>query len=266
MRFQRIEPRSELKAFVECFWIVEGDDPTPILQKVIPDGFPEIIFHYGDPYRTRLKERWELQSDKLVAGQISNYFYLENTGRSSILGVKLRPTALTHLFNVSMHALTDKVLELNSVLPEKFTEIDQSLQATENNMERVDILQGQLMQLIPTDFEAGPVDRAVNAIFTSNGGIPVSEICQIAGTSERNLERAFKKHVGLSPKFYTRIIRFNYIFQLAKEKKLSWIELGLESGFYDQSHFIKNFKAFTGQDPSEYFFDEANLANFFLKK
>jgi YesN/AraC family two-component response regulator len=51
-----------------------------------------------------------------------------------------------------------------------------------------------------------------------------------------------------------------------QKEKISWTQVGLESGYYDQAHFIKNFKAFTGEDPSRYFFEEPNLANFFLKK
>ena len=97
MQFTRIIPRKELINLIDCFWIVENDDPTPLLQKIIPDGFPEIIFHFGDPYSIKLREQWEHQSKSLLAGQITSYFHLQNTGRSSILGIKCKPAALTHL-------------------------------------------------------------------------------------------------------------------------------------------------------------------------
>jgi transcriptional regulator GlxA family with amidase domain len=84
--------------------------------------------------------------------------------------------------------------------------------------------------------------------------------------TERQLERLFKKYIGLSPKFYSRIIRFNHIFQLVKEKRISWLEITHLSGYFDQSHFIRDFKAFTGEEPSQYFFDAPDMANFFLKK
>jgi methylphosphotriester-DNA--protein-cysteine methyltransferase len=96
--------------------------------------------------------------------------------------------------------------------------------------------------------------------------ITIEEIINAIGIGERQLERLFRKYVGLSPKFYCRIIRFNYIFQLMQEQSPRLIDLTYDAGFFDQSHFIRNFKAFTGEDPSRYLFDEKNLANFFLKK
>ncbi len=96
--------------------------------------------------------------------------------------------------------------------------------------------------------------------------VAVAVMAQSIGLSERQLERLFKKYIGLSPKFYTRIIRFSTIFELIQQEDPGWAGLAYESGFYDQSHFIRNFKAFTGEDPSRYGFDEKNMANFFLKK
>ena len=96
--------------------------------------------------------------------------------------------------------------------------------------------------------------------------VTVAVMATAAGVSERQLERLFKKYIGLSPKYYARIIRFNYIFKLIHLKNTSWAEVVYQSGFYDQSHFIRNFKAFTGEDPSSYYFEEKNMANFFLNK
>jgi methylphosphotriester-DNA--protein-cysteine methyltransferase len=75
-----------------------------------------------------------------------------------------------------------------------------------------------------------------------------------------------RKFIGLPPKFYARLIRFNYIFSLIQDKKLTWSELASQSGYYDLSHFVKNFQSFTGEDPSSYVFEDENLANFFLLK
>jgi transcriptional regulator GlxA family with amidase domain len=86
------------------------------------------------------------------------------------------------------------------------------------------------------------------------------------GLSERSLERYFKQWIGLTPKFYSRIIRFAHIFELVNKDQKNWAEISAQAGFYDQAHFIKNFRAFTGEEPSKYGFKEANMANFFLQK
>src|SRR5688572_33304007 len=101
MQFNRIDPPNGLRHLVECYWIAKSNSSTPTQQKIIPDGFPEIIFHFGDPYRIELESDWEIQSNSLVAGQITKHFFLENTGRSDILGIKLKPAAPTQLFDAN---------------------------------------------------------------------------------------------------------------------------------------------------------------------
>ncbi|HEU5291636.1 MAG TPA: helix-turn-helix domain-containing protein [Cyclobacteriaceae bacterium] len=263
MEFSRIEPPKELKHLVECYWTVTNTDPAPFLQKIIPDGFPEIIFHFGDPYKIELKRDWEIQAKSLVAGQITSYFFLENTGCADILGIKLKPAAIAQLFGTDMSSLKDKVISLNDFRNNELASLDQFIRKTEDKAERIRIIKDQLLRI---SIQENPIEKAIECIFSSNGMLPIASICDQCEITERQLERLFKKFIGLSPKFYTRIIRFNYIFQVSQGKKLNWAEVGIESGFYDQAHFIKNFKAFSGEDPSRYFFDELNLANFFLKK
>jgi len=265
MHFNRIEPPDGLKHLVECYWIVKSTDTTPSLQKIIPDGFPEIIFHFGDPYKIELKSDWELQRNSLVAGQITKYFFLENTGTSDILGIKLKPAALTQLFDTDMSLLKDKVLALEDFGNHHVSQINQFIRQTQDNPSRIKIINDYFLRLTEKA-QKNPIEKAIEIIFSSNGMLSISSICEQSEVTERQLERHFKKYIGLSPKFYARLIRFSYIFQVAQQKKLSWAEVGIESGFYDQAHFIKNFKSFTGEDPSRYFFDEPNLANFFLKK
>lgn len=265
MQFSRIEPPHELKHLVECYWIVKSTDNTPLLQKIIPDGFPEIIFHFGDPYKIELKKDWETQAASLVAGQITSYFFLENTGHSDILGIKLKPSALTILFGADMSLLKDKVVSFREFGNSGLNNIDQSIRHSNDSLQRIEIINDHLLKMSAAG-QTDPLDHVIKLIFSSYGMLPISAISDQTEISDRQLERLFKKFIGISPKFYTRIIRFNYIFQVAQGKKLNWAEVGVESGFYDQAHFIKNFKAFTGEDPSRYFFDQPNIANFFLKK
>jgi len=263
MQFKRITPKEGLRKWIECFWIAQNDDPSTLVQKIIPDGFPEIIFHFADPYLINLDGNWEPQSQNLLAGQITRYFYLKNTGRSHMIGIKLRPAALSHLFDLSMDSLTDKVLELSSL--GFLNTLSERIHAALTDDDRIELIQEEFIKKTRPHLYT-PIDKALEVLFSKQGNASIGSLSEISGVSERQLERLFKKYVGLPPKFYARIIRFSYIFQNTKEKKMSWSELGLETGFYDQSHFIRNFKAFTGEDPSKYFFDQPNLANFFMKK
>lgn len=264
MPFFRYEPDPLLRKLIECYWIIEDTDTTIRQQKIIPDGFPEIIFHYGDPYRIKLVNHSELQPKSLLAGQLTKYFFLENTGRSGVLGIKFKPAAITTLFNISMHELTDKVVPLTSRI-NTLSRMEVDLRKETQHERKIEVINRNLLSL-SEKYKRGVVDEAVNLIFSTHGSISVTGLTDHLKTGERQLERLFKKFIGLPPKFYARVIRFSHIFQMVDAKKFTWTDLGLQAGFYDQPHFIKNFKAFTGEDPSRYFFDQPTLANFFMKK
>jgi AraC-like DNA-binding protein len=265
MIFKRISPPEALRSIIECYWIAESNDPTPIIEKIIPDGYTEIIFHYGDPYLIRLKNTWEQQSKDLVAGQITRHFFLQNTGHAGVIGIKLKPTALTHLYGIHQNTLTDKVINLAEIqqMSAEIPELD--LRNTTDHEERIAVL-NKYFQSIVSRFKQGVADRAVEMILVANGMLSVNDITSTLFVTERQLERLFKNYIGLSPKFYCRIIRFNYIFQCMQKESTKWADVLYDAGFYDQSHFIRNFKAFTGEEPSSYPLEKNNLANFFLRK
>ncbi len=267
MFFKRFDPAKELKNLIECYWIIEDDDDVPQQQKIIPDGFVEIIFHYRSPYRINLGGRWEEQSLSLLAGQIRKHFFLENTGASGIIGIKVKPTALTHLFGLTMHQFTDRVVDIHSVPELQSLLIQEQLRVAADHEKRIALLD-DLFKKILTEKKYTPAaaDQAIELIFSNHGMIPVSDITHQIGMGERQLENFFKKYVGLSPKFFMRIIRFNYIFKLVQENNQSWSGLAYEASYFDQSHFIRNFRDFSGENPTEYAFDEKNMANFFLQK
>jgi AraC-like DNA-binding protein len=267
MLFKRIEPSPGLGHVIECYWIIEDEEPSPKKQKIIPDGFAEIIFHFGDPYRIKLSTQWKLQSKSLVAGQITKHFLLENTGTSDVLGIKLKPTALTHLFDVHMHLITDKVPDLKMFLRRQISPLEAAIRKSFDHDDRIVRIEEYFKNLSHVkSWKETPTDKATSLIFENRGMTTVPELCSAAGVGERQLENLFKKFVGLSPKFFSRIIRFNYIFDLVQKNKQRWSSLAYDAAYYDQSHFIRNFKNFTGESPSAYSFDEQNMANFFLNK
>lgn len=267
MLYERIIPPLSLSGLIDCYWVVESNDQTIQSQKIIPDGYPEIIFHYDDPYRINISGEWELQSHTLLAGQIRNHFLLENTGASGMIGVKFKPAGITELFSISMKDFTDVVVDLDSVLGEEFQSISEFMLSQTPYSKKIDQLNYFFLEKKNKMKKNGnEVREALDIIFRENGVISVSELISELAINERKIERLFNKFVGLTPKFYSRIIRFNYIFQLIQKQQLSWSEVAHLSGYYDQSHFISNFQEFTGEDPSSYFFEDETMANFFLKR
>jgi AraC-like DNA-binding protein len=265
MKFTRLIPHPDLDKLIECYWMMKSEDTVPKVEKIIPDGFTEIIFNYGSVFKAKLNGAWQTQKPNLLAGQIRKYFYLENTGDTGSFAIKLKPAALTQLFGLNMEEYLDRIVGLDNFTNPQLAYLSDEFLPFENE----NILKARLDSyfLMLSRYAAeNPLERELDLIFSSNGTASIRALCEIGGLGERKLQRLFKKYVGLSPKYYSRIIRFNYIFSLIKDGKTSWAELVYKSGYYDQSHFIRNFKNFTGVDPSEYFFQQNNMANFFLYK
>ncbi|GAB5525477.1 MAG: hypothetical protein Roseis2KO_33490 [Roseivirga sp.] len=267
MIYHRQPPGEALHHLINCYWHIDSEGDTAVeTQKIVPDGYPEIILHYGNAYEINLEGSWQAQSLHLLAGQIRHYFYLRNTGASGMIGIKLQPTALTCLFGLDQSTITDKVIELSERLTQVLFPVISTLKPDLSTTAVFKQLDDIFLHLTDHTVLAPEVDTGLKLIMERNGNIGVNELTQTIGCSERKLERLFKRFVGLSPKFYARIIRLSYIFELMQEGDKSWSDLVYDSGFYDQSHFIKNFKEFTGEDPSSYGFDERNMANFHLRK
>lgn len=265
MIYKRTEASHELSHLIKSFWMIDSEGDAQVYpQKIIPDGFPEMIFHYGDPYRINISGTWKTQGKELIAGQIKNHFFLENMGVSKMFAIKFQPWALTELFGLNMSELVNKVITIPKAIQEKLLDARTIAMSGVSFSEKVNQLEDW--------FKNNPKPsrhtkyQAIELIHQKKGAIQIDELSQLCNTSERTLERYFKSHVGLSPKFYSRIIRFSSIFRLIQEGTIDWQDIIYKTGYYDQSHFIKNFKEFTGEDPSKYGFSEENMANFFLKK
>lgn len=268
MIYERIAPTHSLSDYIESFWLIDSENAiVPQKQKIIPDGHPELIFHYSDSYRINISGIWETQANSLLAGQIRNHFYLENTGKSGMIGIKLMPATLTKLFGLNMSTYTDKVVALSSLtaeLPQLSSLPKPSLETKEQFIQGFEEI--ITTQLATMKIKKAEVEVAIDELQESHGSVSITELSNKIGIGERQLERQFSRYIGLSPKFYARVLRLGYIFELMQKQDNSWSDLVYQSGFYDQSHFIKNFKEFTGEDPSAYGISEENMANFHLKK
>ncbi|MEM8938135.1 MAG: AraC family transcriptional regulator [Bacteroidota bacterium] len=263
MIYKRLNPSEALKEIVKEYWVYENENPEIKREKIIPDGYSEIIIHYKSPYRIHINGNWEMQSVILFSNQISSYFFLENTGSSGMIGIKLHPVSFYELFGGEMSSYTDHVVPLEEIIPKKSIHLIEALNREIGIPTKILSIDRWITS------QARVISKmriAVDRILETNGLIDIQKLAIEGGQSLRSFERKFKKVVGVSPKFYSRIIRFSKIFHKIRSEDHSWVSLALQSGYFDQAHFIKNFKEFTGEEPSKYGFNEKNLANFFLIK
>lgn len=263
IQYSTFVPELRLQPYVECCWIVEGLDLSE--QKIIPDGFSELIFHFHDAYQITDKKTSHVQPLSIVAGQLNNPIFLKPTGRSGVLGVKFKPTGMWKLFGCDMHELTNQTIFFDDVIEEKSFITEQLLRCTDN-IDRIKIVEAFLLDKLNRAKRITEADALVQQIVRGNGKTSIQKLADENKISVRKIERLFLQQVGISAKLYSRLMRFNHVFKLLQQENLPRTEITYLSGYFDQAHFNKEFKEFSGENPESWIKQNHTFAKFFLSR
>jgi AraC-like DNA-binding protein len=265
MKYSTFIPAIKLQAVLECYWSVEGSEVST--QKIIPDGFTEIIFHFGDPYSVSSEGTTaSIQPYFIIAGQLTKPIFLTPTGRSSVFGIKFKPTGIWKLFDCAMAPLTNRTENLNSVLGKQVETLCEHMAHAKNHFEKITVIENYLLEKIRASSDTDLLDTLIGEIQTSHGQVTISDLATKHKIAGRTMERLFQERVGLSAKQFARLNRFAHIFKLVQQPALTKAEATYLSGYFDQAHFNKEFREFAGENPEAYFKKNHAFSNFFLNR
>ena len=267
MNYEVFTPVAELQPFVKCFWTLEDDgSSTPERQRVLPDGCMELIFHYGDHYRQYFEDGSNVIQPKcFVFGQISSYIEIEPTGRTGIVAARFLPEGLVPFIEIVIAELENRAVDLYDLFGDEGKMLEVKVCSAADNPSRIKMIEEFLLSKLASPKTIDNITKAcVQAIFQSQGQIGVVELADKMNINRRNMERRFISAVGLSPKQLSRVARLQATLKMLDQKQYSSLtSLAYESGYYDQAHFIKDFKEFTGLSPKSFFSDNLQLATIF---
>ncbi|WP_345085124.1 helix-turn-helix transcriptional regulator [Nemorincola caseinilytica] len=261
-------PSPPLAAYVKCIWSLQVDGEPGILhkEKILPDGCIELIFHYGDKYRQYdSNEGYVLQPRSFVHGQMKSYIEVGPTGHTGMVAARFYPHGLAMFTKVPMQELTGLVVDVHTLFGSEAMHTEEQLGNARNEEERVAIMErfllGRLRAATP---RMDSVAYAVQRITANGGNIAVSQLAAEVFMSERQFERVFLATVGLSAKAFSKITRSqNGIKSAQAGKTTSLTQLALDAGYYDQAHFIRDFKEFAGVTPMQFFSDTHTMSDLF---
>ena len=263
MFYKKYLPQESLRNYVECFYIWEGCPQQPILIESPPSALCAIVFNYKEPYRvTNLKYKSQKVPVNFVCGQeISNYT-LHIHGEIGLIGIVMRPTTLYQILGLSMYAFTNERIALEEVLD--VHSLIQFVVRTRGQGEKISALEAFVIdKLEKSSYGTPEITIAANDIFEKKGMCKIPELIASSFMSRRTFERKFLEEVGVSPKLYARIRRFGYTCSLmAGNRDADMMKALHRGGYYDQSHFIKDFKYFSGRTPGQYLKNNEELANY----
>ncbi|RQO31480.1 AraC family transcriptional regulator [Taibaiella sp. KBW10] len=266
MHYNTYDPSPELNPVIKCYWTIDSPrEETPQKQRIVPDGCMEMIFHYGDLYKQYIDGQGVIQPRACVFGQLTAPLEIEPTGITGIFSVRFHPEGFMPFATIPIKAFENKAVSLETVFGEEGIQLESRVLGTKNTEEKIKIVEAFLLdKLAHKDTRDRIVSAALSTILEGNGQLSVEELSLQMSINRRQLERRFADTIGLSPKQLSKIIRLQAALKLLLSKQYNRLtDLAYEGDYYDQAHFIKDFKEFTGLSPKDFYNENSKMSALF---
>lgn len=264
MDYQTFEPHPDLKSLVSCYWTLDVPKQSePQKQRIVPDGCIEMAFILGDDIKRYTSENeFILQPRAMILGQTIEPFYIEPTGYVKTLAVRFYPYGFANFVSEPIGNLVNKETPINQLFGvANADDLEQKINNAENMEQRISIIEKFLLDRLNDEKTINRiVKNTVDSLQYTNGSTSIKSILKDDLQKRRQLERNFKKQIGVSPKQLGKVIRLQTALKLLLEQRSGKLtEIAYYSGYFDQAHFIKDFREFTGINPKE-FINHGNLS------
>lgn len=264
-------PEKELQHILERIIITEGFIPAGQIweHNALPTIMQSwaILFDKNErstPVKSVSKAREQNLKRHLVLGQFTKSYLYTLKGSADSIVFHFKPTMMYRMMQKPMHLFTDKIEPLQEHLP-RYEELLNIINIS-NRSEILDQVQQFIlnceMSKPPTQILV--VEKIVREIIVSNGNIDLLKLGKDEGVSERSMQRYFLEYIGVSPKTFKNIARFNFVtrsMEMGTNKKLN--DLLYAAGYSDSNHFTKDFKKIAGITPSQYYKGKSGYEKFF---
>jgi AraC-like DNA-binding protein len=262
-----------LDAFVECVWFLAGapgdrDAAAPQLQRILPDGCVELIFHFGERFHAMSATGVSVrQPASFVVGMLTSPFVIAPAVHVDTMAVRFRPGGAYPFFAVPVSLLTDRAIGLDQLWGRATAQrIWQQLAETQGCAARATAISRELLHRLTSVEPDRATASAVGDLVGTSGRARIDRVAARAGMTTRQLQRRFADRVGVSPKVLARILRFQRTLLQrapADRSQADWVRVAVECGYADQSHLIHDYHAFAGETPATLLAAEGELSTYF---
>jgi AraC-like DNA-binding protein len=258
MLFRSYKPVSPLSDFIENFWLYDRYTSPNLKERIFPSGTFEIVFNLHDDelriYEAVEPTRCSRFSGAIVSGSYSGCFITDTAEEASVMGVHFKPGGAFPFLRLSADELADAHIDLESIWGQGAREIRERLALAQGPGRRFRLLQDAFLSRLFRPPEHHPaVSLALDGFRFDNSRAVVRKLTREAGLSERRFVDVFRFEVGLKPKLFNRVVRFQRILRrVHRVAEPDWVQLALEHGYFDQSHLIRDFLEFSGLSPADY--------------
>ncbi|MFN0037196.1 MAG: helix-turn-helix domain-containing protein [Saprospiraceae bacterium] len=262
------QPTFPLNLAVEKIIFYEGYSPPHHKERLLPDGgidlvidltqVPKNLYNNEDFGRyTSFKKSW-------ISGIRREFITIDAGQNSSMMVVRFRAGTASFLFKFPLHELADSVVEMDAIWGSDFLHLREHLLEQPTPEAKISTLENWLLRHLRPESEPHPVvGYALGRIHQSPQLLTIADVQAKTGFSNKHFIHLFEKHVGTSPKTYLRTIKFQRVLaEIEKAKKIHWNDIVYSCGYYDQAHFIKEFRHFSGLNPTAYLAERGEYLNY----
>ncbi len=268
MDYNISKPSVFLSQYVKQYWSMENCVPTgkEHIQRIVPNGLFELIFYLdnkpqaSDPQKT-------ISDNIIITGQLKSYHDLKVTGNLSLFAIYFLPHGLSMFLDLPIKELFNHSVPLKLIIKDKVNQLEDDLSSAGTFKQKIVIAENFIISQIQKNEKKYNYDRiryVINLINQSKGVLKIEDLASKSFLSRKQFERIFSDFIGISPKQFLKIVRFqNAIYEKSKKAELNLTEIAHKCDYFDQSHMINDFKTLSGITPKNYFENEGFFSDYF---
>lgn len=269
IKFQHIEPHPGLKPYIEKMWVFESSGKMPVedLKLVVPNGNIKLTAAFRNGIVASMNGQSfaskELSLSLTGLVDVPLTLDVDEDVATGTIGVEFSPHGAYRFFHFSFDEIKNKIYPLNDILGKISKQLEEQIANTGPVERKIFLLQQFLLKQLSLHKEDSVFEYCVEKIQSSKGKITIKELEKKTGYSSRWLNMKFTSNIGTPPKNLSSIFRFKQCYQaLTADNEKGFMKNDFYEYYYDQSHFIKTFKRYTGLPPARF----ENRINDFGKK
>jgi AraC-like DNA-binding protein len=243
MIYKQIKPHPALADYIDAYWTTTGDGKKIVSEKILPDGCVDIILNLGCDCKTDNGTSYIENGKAYLVGTMRHFKIVEMDADTKLLGIRFKPAAFSFFYKfTSLHQITDNTVEFEKAIS---PDLKQTISHSTEYLNR--FFFNRLTQpkhiLLPV----------VEDIKNCQGQISVHDLAKRHFTTEKQLERNFKYYVGISPKEFINLVRFQFVLPAIQHKPSgeSLLTIAFEHGYYDHAHLANEVRRYTGVAPTQ---------------
>lgn len=268
MVFKQITPEPPLDDFVTSIVYYRDFKVEHTKDKFLPDCTTNLVINLLDEPRyiydnftldvkQECKEVW-------FSGMQTEYLTISSDNESEMMVITFKPGASFSLIQQSLEQFNNKVIPAKDIFGENILSVRSAIISNSDADKKIEIAKSWLVSSLgKLPFEGIVIKQIVEEMQLSSESLNIKDVAVRSGYSQKQFIHLFKKYVGLTPKQFHRIVRFNELLNaIFKKEKVDWAGVANEFGYYDQAHFIKDFQAFSGHNPKKYIDDQGDWQHY----